>query len=129
MSKDSLANALSTIKNHEEIRKSEATISPASDLIADVLKVMQEESYVGEFEYIDDGKGGKFEVELLGNINNCGVIKPRFSVKHGDFEKWEKRYLPAVEFGILAVSTPDGVISHKEAKEKGKGGRLLAFVY
>ncbi len=129
MSDDSLANALSTIKNHEEIRKSKVTISPASGLIRDVLEVMEEEDYVGDFEYLEDGRGGKFEVELVGNINNCGVIKPRSSVKRGEFEKWEKRYLPAAGFGILAVSTPDGVISHKEAKEKEKGGRLLAFVY
>lgn len=129
MSEDSLSNALSTIKNHEEIRKSEVTIKPASELIGNVLEVMQEENYVGDFEYIEDKKGGKFKVELVGNINNCGVIKPRFSVKKDEFEKWEKRYLPAVEFGILTVSTPDGVISHKEAKEKGKGGRLLSFVY
>jgi small subunit ribosomal protein S8 len=31
--------------------------------------------------------------------------------------------------GILVVSTPSGVISHKEAKQKSVGGKLLAFVY
>jgi len=129
MSDDTLANALSTIKNHGEIRKSEIEISPASNLIESVLEVMEEEEYLDSFEYIDDGKGGRFDIKMAGNINDCGVIKPRFSVKHGDFEKWEKRYLPAEEFGVLAVSTPDGVISHKEAKEEGKGGRLLAFFY
>lgn len=129
MTKDPLANALSSIKNHEEVRKTEVVIDPASNLIREVLKVMQEEDYVGDFEFIDDGRGGKYKVKLRGNINDCGVIKPRFSVQHGDFEKWEKRYLPAAGFGILAVSTPGGVISHKEAKDKGVGGRLLAFVY
>ncbi len=129
MSKDPLSDALSTIKNHEEIRKREVAIKPSSNLIGDVLEVMEEEDYIGGFEFIDDGRGGRFEVELIGNINDCGVIKPRFSVKKGDFEKWEKRYLPAAGFGILAVSTPRGVISHKMAKEEGLGGRLLAFVY
>lgn len=129
MSKDPLANALSTIKNYEEIRKAEVTIEPASRLIGDVLEVIEEEGYIGDFDFVDDGKGGKFKVELAGNINDCAVIKPRFSVKQGEFEKWEKRYLPAAGFGILAVSTSKGVISHKEAKEKGLGGRLLAFVY
>ena len=129
MSKDPLADALSTIKNHESIRKKEVVIKPASNLIRDVLEVMQEEDYIGGFEHIDDGKGGKFEVELVGNINDCGVIKPRFSVKEDEFEKWEKRYFPAAGFGVLAVSTSEGVISHNEAKEKGIGGRLLGFVY
>ena len=129
MSDDTLANSLSTIKNHSEIRKSEFEISPASNLIESILEVMKGEGYVDGFEHIDDGKGGRLDVKMAGNINDCGVIKPRFSVEHDNFEKWEKRYLPAEGFGILAVSTPDGVISHKEAKEKDKGGRLLAFFY
>lgn len=129
MTKDPLADALSTVKNYEEVRKREVLIEPASGLIGDVLEVMQEEGYAGDIEFIDDDKAGKFKVELKGKINDCGVIKPRFSVKHDEFEKWEKRYLPAAGFGTLAVSTPKGVISHKEAKEEGIGGRLLAFVY
>ena len=129
MSKDPLSDALSTIKNHESIRKKEVVVRPGSNLIRDVLKVMQEEDYVGEIERIDDGKGGKFQVELLGNINDCGVIRPRFTVKKDEFEKWEKRYFPAAGFGVLAVSTSDGIISHNEAKEKGIGGRLLGYVY
>ena len=39
------------------------------------------EGYIGEFEYVDDDKAGKFIVELEGNINKCGVIKPRHAVK------------------------------------------------
>ncbi len=129
MSDDPLSGAMSTIKNNEAVRKKEVTIKPASELIRDVLKVMQEEDYIEDFELIDDGKGGKFRVELSGNINDCGVIRPRFSVKKDEFEKWEKRYFPAAGFGVLAVSTSEGVISHTEAKEKGIGGRLLGYVY
>lgn len=126
---DPLADALSKIKSYEKARKREAVIAPASRLIKAVLHVMQEKGFIGEFEFVDDGKAGKFRVELLGKINNCGVIKPRRAVKHDDFERWEKRYLPAAGFGALAVSTSKGVLSHEAAEEKGVGGRLLAFVY
>ena len=129
MTRDILANAMSSIKNHEEVRKKNVLIEPASCLIGDVLDVMQEDDYIEGYEVIDDGKSGKYKVELKGNINDCGVIKPRFSVGHDDFEKWEKRYLPAAGYGILAVSTSRGVMSHEEAKESGVGGRLIAFVY
>jgi small subunit ribosomal protein S8 len=47
----------------------------------------------------------------------------------GEFEQWEKRTLPSREVGLLVVSTSKGVLSHKEAKEKNIGGKLLAFVY
>lgn len=126
---DPLANTLSVIKSYEDAGKREVVVTPASRLIGDVLRVMQEKGFIGNFEFIDDGKAGKFRVELIGKVNNCGVIKPRHAVKHGDFERWEKRYLPAAGFGVLAVSTPQGVMGHDAAEEQGVGGRLLAFVY
>jgi len=46
-----------------------------------------------------------------------------------EYEKWEKRFLPAFDFGLLIVSTSQGVMTHKEAREKGIGGRLIAYVY
>jgi len=126
---DPLADALSNIMNHEQAGKMTVIIKPASKLIGAVLKVMLQEGYIGEFEYIDDGRAGKFRVQLLGRINRCSVIKPRFPVKKNDYEKWEKQYLPAHNIGILIVSTPQGVMSHKEAIKRGIGGRLLAYVY
>ena len=126
---DPLANALTNIRNNEMQGNKKCTIAPASKLIGHVLRTMQKEGYIGEFEFIDDGKAGKFLVELEGNVNKCGVIKPRHAVKKDKFEKFEKRYLPAKNFGIMIVTTPQGIITHKEAKDKGIGGRLLAYVY
>jgi small subunit ribosomal protein S8 len=50
-------------------------------------------------------------------------------VKRDQYEKWEKRFLPAVGFGILIVSTQKGVMTHATAIEQGMGGRLIAYVY
>ena len=126
---DPLANALNHLSNCERVGKKVAYIKPASKLIGRVLKVMQDYGYIGEFEFIEDGRAGIFKVELIGKINKCGAIKPRFPVKKLGYEKFEKRYLPARDFGILIVSTTQGVMSHEEAKKKGLGGRLLAYVY
>ena len=129
---DTLANAVTTIKNAEQRAKKEALIMPASKLIIEVLKVMQREGYIGEIEYIDDGRQGKIKVQLLGRINKVGVIKPRYSVKVRELTRmppWLRKYLPSREIGILIISTPHGVMSHKEALEKRTGGVLLAYVY
>jgi len=126
---DPLANALSKIQNHELARKREIVLSPASKLINEVLRIMQAEGFIGEFEFIDDGKAGKIKVALQGKINGCGVIKPQYSTKRDEYEKWEKRYLPAAGFGVLVVSTQQGVMTHKKAMELGLGGRLLAYAY
>jgi len=126
---NTLANGLTTIVNNEMRNKHECTINPASKLLGRVLRIMQLNGYIGEFEFIDDGRSGKFKVQLLGRINKCGAIRPRFSVGMDEFEGWEKRFLPSREVGILVVSTSRGVLSHREAREKGIGGRLIAFVY
>ena len=78
---DPLANALSVIKNAEDVGKSACVIRPASKTIGNVLKVMQDLGYIGEFEFIDDGKAGIYNVTLVGRINKCGAIKPRYSVE------------------------------------------------
>lgn len=126
---DTLSNGLTTIKNNELRNKLECVIAPASKLLGRVLRVMQLNGYIGEFEFVDDGRSGKFRVQLLGRINRCGAVKPRYPVKVDEIESWEKRFLPSRDIGLLVVSTPLGVISHREAKEKKVGGRLLAFIY
>jgi small subunit ribosomal protein S8 len=126
---DTLANGLTTVVNNEMRNKRECIISPASKLLGRVLRIMQLNGYIGEFEFIDDGRSGKFKIQLLGRINKCGAIRPRFSVKTAKFEEWEKKFLPSREVGLLVVSTPNGVLSHKDAIEKHIGGKLLAFIY
>ncbi len=124
-----LSDALSNLKNNERAGNLECAIKPASKIIAKVLKIFHENGYIGGFERIEDGKAGILKVKLLGNVNDCGAIRPRYPVGKMDYEKFEKRYLPASGFGILVVSTSSGMLSHKEAKEKGMGGRLLAYIY
>jgi small subunit ribosomal protein S8 len=129
MQTDPLADALTVIRNAELVHRREAVVTPASKLVGRVLKVMQEKGYIGPFEYEDDGRGGLYRITLTGQINNCGVIKPRFAVKRADFDEWESRYLPARDFGSLILTTTSGVIDQYKAKEAGTGGRLLAYVY
>jgi small subunit ribosomal protein S8 len=126
---DTLSNGLITIINNEMRNKRECVISPASKLLGRVLRIMQLNGYIGEFEFIDDGRAGKFKVQLLGRINKCGAVRPRFAVKVDEFENWEKKFLPSRDVGLMVVSTSQGVIAHREAGEKNLGGRLLAFVY
>jgi small subunit ribosomal protein S8 len=126
---DTIANGMTALMNNEMRLKRECVISPASKLLGRVLRVLQLNGYIGEFEFIDDGRAGKFKVQLLGRINKCGAVRPRFPVGADTFEKWERDFLPSREIGILVVSTSRGVTSHKMAKDEKIGGRLLAFVY
>ncbi len=129
MLNDPLANALSAMKNAEIRGKGICEIQPSSKLIGGVLNLLKDKGYIKEFEYIEDGKAGVFKVNLNGNINNCGVIKPRYPIKNDDLDRWESRYLPAQHFGLLIMTTTDGILSQDEARKNGIGGKLLAYVY
>lgn len=129
MLNDPLAATLAKVLNAEKVGKKEVIVKPASKIIKKIFTLMNEQKYIGSFEEIKDDKGGLLKVYLLGNINKCGVIKPRFSTKCKSFEKWEKRYLPAKDFGIILVSTSLGIMTHYQAKEKKTGGKLLAYCY
>ena len=129
MLNDPLAAALSKILNAEKIGKREVVINTSSTMIKQVLSLMNESGYIGSFEDLETGENKGIKVNLIGNINKCGVIKPRFSTKKNGFEKWEKRYLPAKDFVVIIVSTPKGIMTHNAAKEKQSGGKLLAYCY
>jgi len=124
-----VANAMVALQNSESRNLKSCTIWPASNLIGKILQVLQRHGYVGEFEFIDDGKAGMFRVQLLGRINRSRAVRPRWSAKASEYTNWEKKLLPAYNVGIIVVTTPQGVMSHQEAREKGLGGKLLAYVY
>jgi small subunit ribosomal protein S8 len=128
MRHDLLSDMLSAIKMGDRFGKTEMVI-PASKMMKDVLMIFQKNGYIGEFEFVDDGRGGKFKIKLTGSVNNCGTIRPRFAVAKNGYEKYERRYLPASGVGLLIVSTPSGVKTHREATESKTGGKLLAYVY
>lgn len=129
MMNDTLATALSAINNYDCVGKKMIIINPTSKVIERVLKILNEQGFVGAFERITGEKGGYLRLHLLGTINKCGVVKPRFSAKIDDFEKFEKRFLPAEGVGLLIVSTNEGMMTHYEAIEKNLGGRLIAYCY
>lgn len=128
-SNDILGNALSKINNSIKVKKNVCEISPVSKLIKEVLNIMKTNQYIGDFKETIMQKGGVIKLNLIGTLNKCNVIKPRFPVKVQDFERFEKRFLPAKGFGFLIVSTSKGIMTHEEAIKNKLGGKLIAYFY
>lgn len=129
MLNDPLASVLSMILNAEKIGRNSCTINPSSNIIKKVLDILNTEGYIGKYEEVTKAKGGVLNLNLIGKVNNCGVIKPRFAVDKDGYEKFERRFLLADNFGIIIVSTNQGMMTQNEAKKKEIGGRLIAFCY
>jgi len=125
---DHLADALNTIKTHEMVGQNKCTVK-ATKLIEQVLKLLEEHKYLKGYSLLEDGRGGLYEINLDGRINDCGVIKPRMPVKRSEWAVTEQRFIPAFGVGLLIVSTPQGVMTNGEAEKRRIGGRLVAYVY
>ena len=129
MQHDTLNDALVSLRHADRQGKGTVQLAPSSRLIGEVLRIFRENQYIEEFTFVPDGQGGRYDVILSRRINSCGVIKPRVSVRGRALERYESRFLPAQDFGLLVLSTNQGVMSHAKARELKIGGRLLAYVY
>ncbi len=127
-SNDLIADSMSKINNAVKALY-KVVILRRNKLMVSVLEVLKNEGYVGSYEVVEDGRGGKINVNLLGTINKCGIIKPRYPVKIEELEAFEKRFLPAKDFGVLIISTNKGLLTQREAREKNVGGVLVAYCY
>jgi small subunit ribosomal protein S8 len=131
MLNDPVANALSGVLNAERRGKKSCVVSPASRLVKAILSLMNSKGYIGGIEEVDTARGPAtvLKVTLIGALNKCGAVKPRYSLKAGNLEKYEKKYLPAKGFGFIVLSTSQGIVTQHEAAEKSIGGRVLAYFY
>lgn len=124
-----LADNLKTMSNAEKRGRRQVMLRPSSKVVVKFLQQMMKHGYIGEFEIIDDHRAGKIVVELIGRINKCGVISPRYDVQVGDIEQWVVNLLPSRQFGKIILTTSMGIMDHDEARRKGTGGKIIGFFY
>lgn len=125
MSQDIVSDGLNQIMNAKRVEKRELTIKRYSKVLLELLRMMKEKGHV-DFEVNEEEK--TINLRLV-KLNECRAVKPRYYSGHANFEKYLRRFLPSRNFGTLAVSTNQGLMSHKEAEEKKIGGTLIAYFY
>jgi len=126
---DPFTDALTHIKNSDFVAKKNCVVSPVSKLLINTLDILAKEKYIAGYEIKPKAEKKELIIKLNGMLTNLIAIKPRSATSYIDLEKYEKRFLPSRNVGIIILSTPKGLMTHIEAKKQKLGGRLIAFVY
>ena len=126
MSQDTIADALNMIRNAKKARKNTIKVKRISNLLIDILKIMKDKKAIKKYKI--NAKDQSIEV-TLDEVVDCRAIKPRFTVKVDQIEKYRRRYLPARNIGTVLVSTSKGIMTHDQAQEAKIGGCLIAYFY
>lgn len=124
---DITSSALNEIMNAKKAGKNSCIVLTFSKLLLKILDLMKKEGYIEGYN-IEKGKFDRLFIKI-GKVNQCTAIRPRFTVTKEEFEKYLRRFLPARDFGILIISTSKGLMTHREAMEKGIGGCLIAYCF
>ncbi len=126
---DVLSDVFNTIYVARRSGKKSCVIRPSSKFLIKLLDIVKNNSYIKNYEIISDSRGGFIKVELSEDLNKCKAIRPRLPIKAAEIAKYEKRYLPALGFGIIILSTSKGLMTNREANNLRVGGTLVAYVY
>jgi len=126
MSHDVVADALNMMRNAKKARKEIVKIDRTSNLFLEILKIMKQREVIKRYKINPEEKSVEI---ILGNLIECKAVKPRFTVKNEQIEKYRRRYLPSRQIGTIIISTNKGLMTHEEAKEEKVGGCVIAYFY
>ena len=128
---DPIADFLTRIRNANQARLESLEV-PASNMKKAIAEILQKEGFIRDVEYIDDDKQGVIRVFLKYGKNNERVITGLRRISKPGLRSYVKSDdVPKVlnGLGIAILSTPEGVITDKEARAKHVGGEVLAYVW
>ena len=128
---DPIADMLTCIRNALQAGHRRVDV-PASRMKSNILGVMHRESFIRSFKSIPDDKQGILRVYLKYTEENRPVIRGIKRVSTPGRRVYVKKdEVPRVlrGLGTAIVSTSQGLLTDKEARERGVGGELVATVW
>ncbi len=131
MMTDPIADMLTRLRNAIRIERPSVDI-PASQIKIGIANVLQREGYIWDFEVVEQSPQNVLRVNLKYGPNGERVIQKIDRVSRPGRRVYSTvRNMPEVlqGLGINIVSTNQGVLSNREAKDKGVGGEILCCVW
>ncbi len=130
---DTIADFLTRIRN-AQMAKHKVVEVPASNIRKNITKILFDQGYILNYKFDDEnGPQGTIKIALKYNAETKQpVIKKLQRVSSPGLRQYKgAKELPRVlnGLGIAIISTPQGVLTDKEARAKNVGGEVLCYVY
>jgi len=128
---DAIADLLTRIRNASSARHEYVDV-PASKLKRSITNILLDEGYIKGIEIISDKKQGIIRIFLKYAANKQNIISGIKRISKPGLRVYAaKDELPKVlgGLGIAIVSTSQGIMTDKKARQEGLGGEVLAFVW
>lgn len=128
---DPIADFLTRVRNAIMARHSDVSV-PASNMIRNIAKILQEEGYVAGISEEHETAQGKITLQLRYTADKTNVITGiRRMSRPGQRRYVDVTSIPRVKngMGIAILSTSGGVMTGNKARQANVGGELLCTVW
>ena len=128
---DPVADMLARIRNAANARHQKVDI-PASKLKAEIARILKEEGFIANFKATEEEGHRVLRVYLKYGSNNEAVISNLERVSRPGCRVYVRRSdIPRVlgGLGINILTTPQGVMTGRQARKAGVGGELLCQIW
>ena len=128
---DPIADMLTRVRNANSVGKDTVSM-PSSKKLVEIARIMEQEGYIARFDVIDGEPRATLEITLKYGNKKAKTIrgikrisKPGLRIYAGKDE------LPRVlgGLGTAIISTSQGVMADRDARKKGIGGEVVAYVW
>ncbi|MBO8126510.1 MAG: 30S ribosomal protein S8 [Firmicutes bacterium] len=128
---DPIADMLTRIRNASSVYHQSVDI-PASNIKREIARLLKEEGFIADYEYIEDSKQGILRIHLKYGENKERVISGIKRISKPGLRVYAKKdEVPKVlgGLGVAILSTSKGIMTDKQARAEGIGGEVLAYVW
>ena len=128
---DPIADMLTRVRNANMVRHEKLEF-PASNIKKEIAEILKSEGFVKNVEFVEDDKQGVIRLFLKYGQNNERVITGLKRISKPGLRVYAKAdEIPRVlnGLGIALVSTSEGVVTDKVARQRGIGGEVLAYIW
>ena len=128
---DPIADMLTRVRNASSV-KHESVDIPRSKMKEELARILKEEGFIRDYKVIDDGKQGIIRVYLKYDPVQGQVIQGIKRISKPGLRVYAKKdEVPRVlgGLGVAILSTSQGIVTDRTARQRGIGGEVICYVW